>query len=231
MGGLADSARLPLVVGAGVLAVATASFAGLVDGVSEKADLASYDPGITSWFAGERFPAVTLLAQAVTAVGSEAAIGLLTLVATAFLWFRRRDRARAVLFVVTMGAAAALTLAVKHLLARHRPAASFVVGPVDHGYSFPSGHTLFSTVFLGLLAMLVIWPVARRVTRAWVVVGWALASGTIGVTRIYLGYHWTTDVVAGWVLGVGVLAVALVASIRAASDDDVEVGRDARPAR
>lgn len=186
-----------------------AGFAGLVDAVTENADLASYDPGIASSMADLRVPGLTFAAEVVSTVGSEVAVGLLTVAVLALLWFVWRERARAVLFGATMAAAGVLTLGVKHLLGRHRPPAVFVVGPIDTGYSFPSGHTLFSTVFIGLVVMLVVWPRTRLRGRAVAVAAWVAASGAIGASRIYLGYHWTTDVIAGWVLAVGVLAIAL----------------------
>lgn len=203
-------------LGFGAAALAVLGFGGLVDAVSENADVASYDPGLATSVVHLRGPGLTFAAEVVSTVGSEAAVGVLTALAMAWLWFGRRDRARAAIFGVTMVVAAGLTLLVKHLLARHRPPAALVVGPVDTGYSFPSGHTVFSTVFLGLVAMLVVWPrisgPATRARRIGAVAACVLGSVTIGATRVYLGYHWTTDVVAGWVLAVAVLAVALVVS-------------------
>jgi undecaprenyl-diphosphatase len=108
-----------------------------------------------------------------------------------------------------MGVAAALTLGVKHVLTRHRPPSGLVVGPVDTGFSFPSGHTLFSTVFAGMVVVLLVWPTASRLRRTVAVAVASLASLAVGATRVYLGYHWTTDVIAGWVLGVAVIAVAV----------------------
>ena len=86
-----------------------------------------------------------------------------------------------------------------------------MLGAFDSGYSFPSGHTAFSTVFFGLVVGLLLrgaWSAARR----WLVVSaWVVVSGAIGASRLYLGYHWLTDVLAGWTLAVGVLAATAVA--------------------
>lgn len=189
--------------------VALAAFGALVDGVIEGGDLSSYDPGITSSLVAARTPGLTVAAELVTAVGSEAVVGLLTGLTMLWLWFRRGEQARAVLLGASMGAAAVLTIGVKHLLTRHRPPSGLVVGPVDTGFSFPSGHTVFSTVFAGMVVMLVVWPQASRIRRVVAVTAGCVASLAVGATRVYLGYHWTTDVIAGWVLGVAVLAVAL----------------------
>jgi undecaprenyl-diphosphatase len=183
-----------------------------VDGVGERGDLSAYDPTVTADAVHLRTPVLTILAEVVTMVGSEAAVGLLTAGVVVWLAVRRRDRLRALHFGATMAVSAAVTLGVKHLVGRGRPPASVVLGPVDNGYSFPSGHTLFSTVFFGLVALLVADRLAgRRGGRALAVVGWVVASVTVGASRIYLGYHWFTDVAAGWVLGVLVLALAVAA--------------------
>ena len=71
---------------------------GLVDGVSENADLSSYDPGITSSVASLRRPGLTIAAELASLVGSEVSVGLLSLLVLGWMWFGLRDRARAVLF-------------------------------------------------------------------------------------------------------------------------------------
>lgn len=197
---------------AAVAALAAVAVAGLVDGVGERGDLSAYDPTVTADAVRVRTPVLTVLAEVVTMVGSEVAVGILTAAVVLWVAVRRRDRLRALHFGATMAVSAAVTLGVKHLVARGRPPAAVVLGPVDTGYSFPSGHTLFSTVFFGLVALLVADRLAgRRGARTIAFVGWALASLAVGASRIYLGYHWFTDVVAGWVLGVLVLAVAFAA--------------------
>ncbi|EAQ00073.1 hypothetical protein JNB_07879 [Janibacter sp. HTCC2649] len=209
---LADPWRAPVFVGAGVVAASVVGFGALVDGVNEHGDLSAYDPGITSSVASLRRPGWTVVAELASLVGSEVSIGLLSLVALGWLWFVRRDRVQALLFGVAMGAAAVLTVGVKFLVGRHRPPAAFVVGPVDNGFAFPSGHTLFSTVFLGMAVMLLVWPAVGRRGRILSLIVAVLGSLAVGASRVYLGYHWTTDVLGSWVLGVAVLTLALAAS-------------------
>jgi len=201
--------RTRVLTGAGIAAVCAAGAAGLVDGVEEHSDLSAYDPDITSSVASLRRPLLTVVAELASLVGSEVSVGLLSLLVLGWMWFAMRERARAVLFAGAMGVGVGLTLVGKHLVARHRPPAAYVVGPVDHGYSFPSGHTLFSTVFLGMVVLLLVWPAAGRVARSAAVVGAVAASLLVGASRVYLGYHWTTDVVAAWVLGVAVIALTV----------------------
>lgn len=188
-----------------VVALGSVVTGSLADGALEHGDLATRDPGVTAWLVQSRTPALSAVAQVVTTIGSEATIGVLTALVLAWLVLARRAWTEAVVVAVTMGTGAALTLALKHLVARHRPPAAVVLGPVDSGYSFPSGHTLFSTVFFGIVAALLLARTAHRIARVAVVLGWVMASGAVGASRLYLGYHWFTDVLASWTVAVAVL--------------------------
>ncbi|MFD6327218.1 phosphatase PAP2 family protein [Streptomyces sp. NPDC058442] len=84
--------------------------------------------------------------------------------------------------------------------------------PVDHavGYAFPSGHALTGMVGCGVLLVLL----RPALCGAWRAVAWSVAAVTVigvGFTRIALGVHWVSDVVAGWLLGLAVLATTAAA--------------------
>ena len=149
---------------------------------------------------------LTALATAVTTVGSTAAMGLLA--ALVGLWLLRLRRGADALFVVgTMAGAATLFTGIKRLLDRPRPPV------VDHlvaasNESLPSGHATMAVAVLGSLVVLA-WPgrsALARATMVAVVAGWA---GAVGLTRIYLGVHWFSDVLAGWLVGAAWLALCV----------------------
>jgi undecaprenyl-diphosphatase len=195
---------------AGVAAGATLAAVELLDAVRERADLAAYDPLVTADVVAERHPSLTVLAQIATFLGSTASIGALTLLLVAWTGWRRQWRTTG-LIAAAMTASVALTIGLKQVVGRARPPTSLVLGPVDTGYAFPSGHTLNSTVFFGLLAALAVTRVHSVVGRAGIVLAWVGASAAVGLSRIYLGYHWLTDVMAGWSIALGVLAVTALA--------------------
>jgi len=199
---------VPWVVGA-LVVVASLATVGLADSALERDGLAAHDVSITSSVVTHRSDAVTPLAQAASLVGGEVSIALLSLAVAGSLLLLKRRR-EAVVFAVAMAGTAALVVGIKHLVMRARPGAADLLGPVDHGYSFPSGHTLFSTVF----AAMVIWLLWPRLTGRWrpVAVGVAVAfAGAVGASRVYLGYHWPTDVLASWVIAAGWLGLMYVA--------------------
>lgn len=123
---------------------------------------------------------------------------------------RRRAWVDALTVTVAVGGAAALVLGLKLLVARPRPGAAFRLGPVDHAWSFPSGHTLTSAVVVALLA----WLLARGLPRgraALVYAASALLVLGVAASRVYLGYHWLTDVVASLLIATGLLVAVRAA--------------------
>ncbi|MCJ7709560.1 MAG: phosphatase PAP2 family protein [Chloroflexi bacterium] len=112
----------------------------------------------------------------------------------------------AIIVALVLVIAAAFTEVVKELVARPRPTANPLVSA--SGYSFPSGHSLNSTVTFGILA-LIAWRsrLSLAVRRAVPVVA-VMLPVLIGLSRIALGVHWPTDVLAGWLAGVAFVALA-----------------------
>ena len=211
---LGDRTRRQPLFAAAAAAAATLSFAlVLVDGASEGGDLSSYDPSVTASAVSERTGPLTLAAEVLSFVGSEVSVGVLTVAVLAWLVVGHRAWRTAWIVGGSMALAGVMTLAIKHLVLRPRPPAMDVLGSLDHGYSFPSGHTLFSTAFFGLVAGLVVCGSGQVWMRWAVLSGWVLVSAAIGLSRLYLGYHWLTDILAGWSLGMAVLALAAAAAI------------------
>jgi undecaprenyl-diphosphatase len=108
---------------------------------------------------------------------------------------------------------AALDVALKLAFHRPRPVAFFGAAPST--YSFPSGHALGSFCFYGMLAAIVSARVRRQDAKFFVWMAAVLLVGMIGFSRIYLGVHYPSDVIAGycaavvWVGAVGLLERAL----------------------
>jgi undecaprenyl-diphosphatase len=127
--------------------------------------------------------------------------------------------------VLTIGLALELTVftVVKFLVARPRPEV-FDLSSVPSNTSFPSGHTAAATVLFAGIALIVICSSRNRVARAMSVLVATGVVGMVGFGRVYRGTHYLVDCIAGVLLGLGCLAVA-VAAVRAAS---VRAARRAR---
>lgn len=107
--------------------------------------------------------------------------------------------------VMAVGTVGALLLTVlgKDLVGRSRPPLIDAVPPYETSASFPSGHTLNTTVILGLAAYLLLIRVSSQAGRVAVVLAAGLLSVAMGLSRVFLGHHWLTDVMAGWLLALG----------------------------
>ncbi|MCA9695339.1 MAG: phosphatase PAP2 family protein [Myxococcales bacterium] len=137
----------------------------------------------------------------VTALGGVGVLTLLIIAVTGWLALAgKRAAALYALAAVTTGVVASALL--KQLFARPRP------DLVSHGVvtfhsSFPSGHAMMSTIVFMTLAALVTRLQTSALARAYALLLGALLSLLVGVSRVYLGVHWPTDVLAGWTAGAG----------------------------
>lgn len=164
------------------------------------------DSSITSWVVAHRISALTVIARALSTLGSQAVLAPATAVVFAVLLGRRRLVAAGLLVVVWGGAIGLYSLA-KLLVDRMRPPADLWLTRVRPTASFPSGHATQSLATLLALALVsALWPGrARRVAMA---VAVALAIG-VGWSRVYLGVHWATDVGAGWLVAAAWLVISV----------------------
>lgn len=142
----------------------------------------------------------------------------LAVVACVLLW-RRGDRERAVRVALATMAATVVVQGLKVLVGRERPVWTDPVDTAQYA-AYPSGHAMTATVVCGLLLWLLPRPVPRWAPAAWAVV--AVSVLGVGFTRVYLGVHWLADVVAGWLLGVALVALAVSGSIRRRRSRPVE---------
>ncbi|WP_051276841.1 phosphatase PAP2 family protein [Marmoricola sp. URHB0036] len=206
----AGGARLVLVL---IACLATTGVVALADAAREHDGVSRLDPTAAADIVRMRTPTLTELAHVFTFLGSEVVVGGLALVVLATLLMRHQP-SRAATFAIGMAGSAFLTVVVKLVVARPRPGEVDRLGALDTSYSFPSGHTLNSTVFIALVVWL-LWPSVTRAGRIALVTGGAVLAVGVASSRIYLGYHWLTDVLASglvalaWLCVVGLLGSTL----------------------
>ncbi|MHA6622863.1 phosphatase PAP2 family protein [Pseudonocardia sp. DLS-67] len=187
-------------LGVGALAGLWAAFSGVGPA---RLDATVLDGSVES-----RTDLLTAAAVTVTHLGSTAAMAILAVVVGTRLWFLDR-RADAVFVVGAMAGAQLVFRALKELLDRPRPPAD---DRLVHAASesLPSGHATTAIVVIGTLVVLA-WPGRAPAVRAGLVAAASLWVGAVGLTRLYLGVHWFSDVVAGWLVGGAWLAVCVAA--------------------
>jgi undecaprenyl-diphosphatase len=136
---------------------------------------------------------------------------ILALTATIVLALRRRSWTPVILIVIAAAGSLLMTIAGKQLIGRTRPALTDAIPPYEHSASFPSGHALNSVVIAGVVAYLVILRLKSPRSRLLTVILAAAFALTMGLSRVYLGHHWLTDVLAAWALGAAWLALVITA--------------------
>jgi membrane-associated phospholipid phosphatase len=185
-----------------LLAVPLVLFAVVAEDVAEK-QVFAWDARILHSAAAHRTPALTGLMQTITDLGATLSLTAGALALSALLLYRRLHR-EALFVVLSLGGAALLNALLKQLFQRPRPdIVSSVV--TAHGFAFPSGHTMSSMALACAVAFLC-WHARWR--YRWPVSLGALAFAfLVGVSRVYLGVHYPSDVLAGWLVSLDLVAV------------------------
>ncbi len=181
---------------------------------------AGFDESIMSVFYSLRCPAVTAVAIIITTLANKyVIIGLcsaLLIVPQTRLTFGVPLSAGALGTIL-------LNMLIKTLVERSRPEVLHLV--TERGFSFPSGHSISSLFFYGLSVWLVLQYVDNRTARRMLVILLAIPGILIGPTRVYLGVHFPTDVLAAWCLAF--VAIVIVIEIITASGNKAPFEKEA----
>jgi undecaprenyl-diphosphatase len=229
------SRSLELDVLATIFIIAAASFTFLKllsemrEGDTRSADqailLALRDPNDLSNPIGPQW--VETMCRDLTSLGSPTVLALITIAAVSYLWIDGK-RAVALFVVAAIAGGAVLESLLKLGFARPRPELVSHLVNVD-SFSFPSGHATMATITYLTLGVLLARVQKRRRMKLYLLAVASILALLVGFTRVYLGVHWPTDVIAGWCIGtawaLGCWLVATWLQDRGAFErDDVSAG-------
>ncbi|TLF77519.1 phosphatase PAP2 family protein [Nocardia cyriacigeorgica] len=170
------------------------------------------DVPIMDWVVAHRVDALTPAAKVITHSGGTIAMWSAAILACAVL-AKRRQWPEVTLVAVTGAGSALLIPLLKSVIDRERPpVADRLVTVTSHSY--PSGHALGSAVVVGVIAAVVIATLHRPGPRSAVAAAAATFVVLVGLSRVYLGVHWPTDVLAGWTIGLLWLTIMLTGYAR-----------------
>lgn len=194
-----------------VLVTAVSVFVALTVGAAVANGPFAFDVHVAEQVARVRPAWLTSTMAVVTWSGSSVAVVTVVLLAAA-MGARARDFRAAGLLAATSAAAWSASQLVKVLIARPRPGTSLVAGSFSN-YAFPSGHATTSAVLWGMTAWLVARSWGRR-ARVPMISAWVAAMVIVDASRVELGAHWLSDVIAGSALGTAVLAASVLICTR-----------------
>lgn len=188
----------------GIFLVASIGFAMLAEEV-HKGDTQQADVAVLQTIHANANPSLDAFFSVYTEIGGVVIVATITMLIVGYLWFTTR-RYKALLLFFAVGGAALANYVLKFIFERARP--DLWTHLVEEtSFSFPSGHAMGSSAFaFGIVAIL--WntkwrPIAIVLASVYIV--------SIGFSRLYLGVHYPTDILAGWLLGL--VWVAFIASL------------------
>ncbi len=184
----------------------TLVLAALAEHVMTGRPLTDLDQQLSAWIAKNRTPQLTTFFIVVTALGSTAVATTLTVVVGIHLLLRKQRYWFAAITLTIVGGAI-LNRFLKLAFQRARPQLDDPIRSFA-GYSFPSGHTVTATVVFGAIALLLFTRVKTLRARVIVIVSATLIIALVGFSRIYLGAHYLTDVLAAMAEGVAWISLS-----------------------
>jgi undecaprenyl-diphosphatase len=215
-----------LVVGAVIAVAGTLGFAALGEHVREGATQ-RFDEAVLRWLGTKHNPLLTTFMTEVTPLGTGAVVLMIVGVTAAFLWHTEHKHSARLLLAATAGAIL-LNNALKLYFQRDRPNV-FEWQTHAASSSFPSGHAMSATVVYGTVAYLLARLQKRRWARVLTLTAAVAMILLICLTRLYLGVHYPSDVIAGIIIGLAwsgfcmaTLEASLVLARRRAPRDVVE---------
>lgn len=151
-------------------------------------------------------PILTPIFITITNFGSTLPLIILTILLSIFLLLRKKY-SHLILLISSMLLGLVLELSIKYLVHRLRPSYSLIQ---ERLFSFPSGHTTMATIFFTILLYSIIENIKNKKIKVYLSAIALILIILIGFSRIYLGVHWFSDVIGGFILGILINSIALL---------------------
>ena len=181
------------------------------DSVAESDGVAGLDRPLLGYALTWRSPWADAIITGYTVIAGPVSMPIIAIGTLIILAIYRRSFTPVIVIAAAGLGSLFMTIAGKDLIKRVRPPLSEAVAPYEYSPSFPSGHALNAVVIAGIIAYLLTLRQQSRRARVFLIIGTAVFAFTIGLSRVFLGHHWFTDVLAGWMLGSAWLALVVIA--------------------
>lgn len=198
-------------IGGGIAAALTAASAEVYESVVEADGVAALDQPALDLAVSLRRDWLDAFITGYTHIGGPVGMPILAILIMVILAIRRRSWSPVILLPAAAFGSLLMTVAGKDAIGRLRPPLELAVPPYESSPSFPSGHSLNALVIAGVVAYLLVLRQHRKRSRALTIALAVLFAVTMGLSRVFLGHHWLTDVLVAWTLGIAWLAVVITA--------------------
>ncbi|MCH5586089.1 phosphatase PAP2 family protein [Shimazuella sp. AN120528] len=181
-------------------------FAKFADELVE-ADLFHFDQTIINWIGTFVKPQLTSMMKFFTFFGSPLALILFLIISVSWMVWQKK-RWESLFLVIAIAGGGLFNQLLKWIFHRQRPTLHRLIQ--ETGYSFPSGHSMISFVFYGMICMLLMVFLKSRTPKVIVIISTVIMVVMVGMSRIYLGVHYPSDVLAGYAAGGAWLMICLI---------------------
>ncbi|WP_458113233.1 phosphatase PAP2 family protein [Arthrobacter sp. R1-13] len=202
---------LTLLIGGAVIVMLALLGAEVYADVVDESGVAGLDKPTLAWAQQLRTPELNAAVTGFTNIGGSIGMPILATILTAWLTYHSRTWRPIILVSGAAAVSMTATNVGKGMFGRIRPDHVDAVPPYESSPSFPSGHTLNTTVVIGVLVYLLWLQVAHVWIRFSAIVAGILFAGAMGMSRVFLGHHWMTDVMFAWLLGLAWLGFVILA--------------------
>ena len=197
---------LHVTIGVLVMVLGAWSFSEIAEEIGPATPQVAFDQQLAGWFNRQAHPTLTTAAQAISLLGSVAFLSAISVCLGIYFAVRSRWN-RFVALALTMLGGSLLNIVLKHFFQRQRPVLENPLVTLT-SFAFPSGHTMGATLLYGILTLIALRFVKTPWQRVALIVTAISLIALIGLTRIYLGAHFLTDVLAAFAIGSAWLAFA-----------------------
>ncbi|MDR7083707.1 undecaprenyl-diphosphatase [Arthrobacter ginsengisoli] len=179
--------------------------------VVDDAGLANLDKPTLAFMEQLRSPGLDAFITGFTNIGGGIGMPILGSILTALLIFTSRSWRPLILIGGAAAVSVTATTLGKKMIGRVRPDHADAVPPYETSPSFPSGHTLNTTVVIALVVYLACLQIKRTSARIGLIAAGVIFIVAMGLSRVYLGHHWMTDVIVGWGIGLAWVGIVILA--------------------
>ena len=190
---------LPLTLFTLLLCILLATFVGITTAIVDSGPIVRIDASFAQFLFHLRTPLLAQVFYDITALANQATIVVLGAAAVLYLYFKKERGYLHALILILIGTETSVYFT-KILIARPRPLAD-IAYYIETSASFPSGHSAIAVAFFGFVTYYLGLHSARRGAKSLVLIAGTLLIFAIGFSRLYLGVHYLSDVLGGFLIG------------------------------
>lgn len=196
-----------IIIAAFLLSILLGLFSKILEDVYEKDPrIINADINIANYITSIRDPILNKIFLTITELGNPAPL-MISFAIVIILFFVYKKYHQLITIFLTLGGSGVITFVIKNIVQRARPIDGLIV---EHGFSFPSGHAFAAVCFWAVLFYLLSTLTKNKPLKILLIIAAFVVAFLIGFSRIYIGVHWPSDVIASYLLSTVYTVIVIV---------------------